>query len=103
MTTYAGEQHRIIATGKEYGGTAPLTDTNVTSVSLTILDLDATILLADQPMTWNADESLWEYKWDTDGLPKGTYKYKVLVIGADGGPSFEWGRARLAKQPTITV
>jgi hypothetical protein len=103
MTLYVGEQLRIIATGTEYGTTVPLTDTNVTAVTVTILDRDQTVLIDEAPMTWNPDEALWMYKWDTEGLTSGSYRYRVTVTGADGEPSIEWGRARLARQPTIAI
>lgn len=102
MTKYVGEQFRIVVTAKDYGS-GDLDDTNVDSVTLLILDRDATVLVDEEPMSWDADEALWEYLWDTVDLSAGSYKYKVTVIGADGKPSWEWLRVRLAKNPTITA
>lgn len=103
MTLYVGEQLRIVFSGKEYDKRTPLTDENVNGASVLILDCDSSVLVSDGVMTWDEDESLWEYKWDTTGLTAGTYRYRVTALGADNKPSVEWGRVRLARQPTIAT
>lgn len=110
MTLYVGEQIRISTEAREYAKKGTLgtliTDENVTSVTVTILNKDQTVRVNEADMIWDEDESLWEYKWDTaSGLPAttaGTYYYKITGVGADGKPSIEWGKIRLARQPTIT-
>lgn len=109
MTLYVGEQVRVSTVAREYsvaGATGALiTDQNVTSVKITILNQDQTVRVNDADMDWDSDEEIWEYKWDTaSGSPavtSGTYRYRVTVVGADGKPSVEWGRIRLSRQPTI--
>lgn len=104
MTAYVGEQLRIVLTAREYGTNgATITEDNVTSVKVTILNRDQTVLIDDADMTWNATEAIWQYKWDTIGLTQGTYRYRITVVGADNQPSIEWGRARLSRQPTIAT
>lgn len=102
MTLYVGEQARIVFTGSEYGSGEPLTEANVISADILILDRDSSVLL-EEDMVWDESETLWEYRWDTTDLESGTYKFRVRVVGADGRPSWEWGRARLAKNPTIVT
>lgn len=101
MTLYVGEQLRIVFTGKEYGNREPLTDSNVNSATVLILNQNSTVLVAEATMAWDPTEAHWEYKWDTAGLAAGTYKYRITVVGADGKPSVEWGRVRLSRQPSI--
>lgn len=103
MTTFAGEQLRIVAKGREYGRSGVvLTDDMVNGATLTILKPDATVLIDEEALTWDEEENLWFYKWDTDGLTPGTYKYRATFLGLDNKPSIEWGKARLVKQPTIS-
>lgn len=103
MTLYVGEQIRIVFSGKEYNGDT-LTDANVNGVTIVILHCDSTVpVVNEEDMTWVSDETLWEYKWATTGLIQGTYKYRITVIGSDGNPSVEWGRVRLARQPSIVT
>jgi hypothetical protein len=97
MTTYAGEEFRITATVKDFDNTV-LTEDNVNDVVAEIYDCD-TGLVASGDMTWDEEESLWYYLWDSTGADPGTYKYRVVVTGADGKSSWEWGRARLSRNP----
>jgi flagellar hook assembly protein FlgD len=109
MTLYVGEQIRISTKAREYalrGATGVLiTDDNVTSVKITILNKNQSVRINEADMEWNEDEGIWQYKWDTSsGSPavsSGTYRYRITVVGADGKPSIEWGTIRLARQPTI--
>lgn len=109
MTLYVGEQVRVSTKAREYavaGATGELiTDENVTSVTITILNQNQTVRINEADMAWDEDEEVWEYKWDTSsGSPAvttGTYRYRVTVVGADGKPSIEWGKIRLARQPSI--
>lgn len=108
MTLYVGEQIRISTVAREYAvrgrSGAPITPDNVTSVKITILNQDKTVLINDATMTWSADEMVWYYKWNTDtGVTAGTFHYKITVVGSDGRPSIEWGKVRLARQPTIAT
>lgn len=111
MTLYVGEQIRVSTKAHEYAlkgsvGTL-ITDDNVFSVNITILNRDQTVRVDDADMEWNDEESVWQYKWDTaSGSPAvaaGTYRYRVTVVGADGKPSIEWGTIRLARQPSIAT
>lgn len=111
MTLYVGEQIRISTSAREYavkGSTGvPITDANVTSVKITILNKDQTVRINDADMDWDEDEGIWYYKWDTaSGSPvatTGTYRYRITIVGADGKPSVEWGKVRLARQPSIVT
>ena len=111
MTLYVGEQVRISTTAREYAakGTsgALITDSNVTSVKITILNQDQTVPVNEADMDWDAGEKIWYYKWDTaasdPAVAAGTYRYKVTVVGADGKPSIEWDRIRLSRQPSIVA
>lgn len=109
MTLYVGEQVRISTTAREYAvkgalGT-PITEDNVTSVTITILNRDQTVRVDEAEMEWSDEESIWFYKWDTaSGTPDvvaGSYYYKITVIGVDLKPSIEWGKIRLSRQPSI--
>lgn len=109
MTLYVGEQIRVSTMAREYAvrGSAGelITDSNVTSVKITILNQNQTVRINEADMDWDADEGIWYYKWDTsEGSPAvttGTYRYRVTVVGADGKPSIEWGKIRLSRQPSI--
>lgn len=111
MTLYVGEQIRISTKAREYAvkGTlgAPITDVNVTSVKITILNQNKTIRVNDADMEWNDEEQIWQYKWDTaSGSPAvtaGNYRYRITLIGADTKPSIEWGTIRLSRQPSIVA
>lgn len=111
MTLYVGEQIRISTQAREYsvkGSSGQLiTDTNVTSVRITILNQDQTVRINDVDMNWDAGEKIWYYKWDTaSGTPAvttGTYRYRITVVGVDGKPSIEWGKIRLSRQPSIVA
>lgn len=104
MTQYVGEEVRIKATATGYAGEA-LTDESVTNALITILNKDKTVLVDDQPMSWNDTETPphWEYLWNTAGLEAGTYRYRVTVVGIDGSLTWEWRRTRFAKNPTILI
>lgn len=111
MTLYVGEQIRVSTRAHEYAvkgklGT-PITDENVTSVKITILNRNNTVRIDDADMTWDDEEKIWYYKWDTSsGSPAvtaGNYRYRTTVVGADGKPSVEWGTVRLARQPSIVT
>lgn len=109
MTLYVGEQIRVSTQGRDYAVKGakgkPLTDENVLSAKVTILNPNKTIRIDEADMTWDEEEKIWYYKWDTaDGSPpviQGTYQYRVTVVGADGKPSVEWDKVRLARQPVV--
>lgn len=102
MTQYVGEEYRIVATATGYEGET-LGQLDVTAMTITILNRDRTILVDEEPMTWDTTDSKWEFMWDTAGLTAGTYRYRVTVTGEDGRINFEWLRTRLAKTPTIVT
>lgn len=102
MTQYVGEEYRIVASALGYLGET-LGETDVSSMTITILNKDRTVLVDEEPMTWAALDSKWEYMWDTTGLVTGTYRYRVTVTGDDGRINFEWLRTRLAKTPIIVT
>lgn len=97
MTLYAGEEFRITATGSDFDGTV-LTEDNVSEVSVTIFD-SALEEIIDAPMSWEPDELLWYYMWDTTGLDPGSYRYRVTFTGLDLKSSWEWKRVRFARNP----
>lgn len=98
MTLYAGEEFRITATGTDFDGT-PLTDENVNAATVQIYDGLGVVVEPETALTWDPDEELWEYLWDTTNLPAGGYRYRVTFEGSDGKSSWEWRRARLARNP----
>lgn len=100
MTNYVGEEYRITAEVADYDGD-PLGEAEITSVKITILNTDRTVLVDEASMTFAAEDSKWQYLWDTTGLTKGTYRYRITVTGMDGRVNFEWRRTRLAAPPTI--
>ena len=95
MTFYAGEEFRITTTVDDFDGVA-LTDADVTDVVITIFDSEQTEI-ASSSMTWETDE--WVYLWNTNGLDAGSYRYRIAVEGVNGNLSWEWRRARLARNP----
>lgn len=97
MTLYAGELLRITSTGADFDGTA-FTPSNVTGVDVTIFSGEG-IVLMDAAMDWDAGEGVWSYLWDTDGANPGSYRYRVTYTDLDGKQSWEWKRARLARNP----
>lgn len=98
MTLYAGEEFRITASGTDFDGT-PLTDDNVNDATVQIYDATGDIVQVETSLTWDSDEELWEYLWDTTGLAAGGYRYRVTFVGSDGKSSWEWRRIRLARNP----
>jgi hypothetical protein len=104
VTLFAGEFFRIKAEGADFDGTE-FTDDNVQAVTVKIYDR-AKELIVDSPMTWDEDESIWVYLWDTSDqnatpspLAPGSYRYQVIFTGMDGKMSWEWKRVRLSKNP----
>lgn len=109
MTLYVGEQIRVSTHGRDYAVKGvkgkPLTDVNVLSAKVTILNPNKSVRISEADMSWDSEEKIWYYKWDTaDGSPPattGTYQYRVTIVGVDGKPSIEWGKVRLARQPVV--
>lgn len=107
MVLYVGEQIRISTKAREYalkGATGSIiTDEDATSVTISIMNGKGEVYVDEANMVWSDDESIWFYKWDTSsGSPSpvaGSYHYRTTVVGADGKPSVEWGKVRLARQP----
>jgi hypothetical protein len=97
MTFYAGEQFRVTGAITDYDGVV-LTDENVDGVVVNIYD-SAKELVLTSAMTWDVDEALWVYLWDTTGLDPGSYRYQIVATGADGRDSWEWRRVRFARSP----
>ena len=98
MTFYVGEQFRVAASATDYDGDV-LVSTDAASVVVSIFDRDGTAIVTNQPMTWDTENSEWEYKWNTTGLDSGSYRAKVVFTGLDGGASWEWQRVRLNRNP----
>lgn len=98
MTTYAGELVRVSVTAEDFDEEA-LTEEDVDSVVVVIYDSSSEVVVAEVSMTWNADDALWFYLWDTDGIDAGTYKAQCRMIDLDGHSSWEWQRVRLARNP----
>lgn len=100
MTFYAGEEYKIVTLPTEFGTTEPiLSDQQVGSVKVTIVDAAQTVILNDAAMTWSTAQQEWFYMWNTIGVPGGSYKAKVTVVALDGGQNWEIKRIRLANSP----
>lgn len=100
MTFYAGEEYKIVTLPTEFGTTEPiLSDQQIGSVKVTIVDAAAVVIVNDAAMTWSALEQEWFYMWNSTGVPSGSYKAKVVVTALDGGQNWEIKRIRLAKNP----
>ena len=102
MTQFAGEEYRIASAPTGYRGEA-LTPADNPTLTITILNKDKTVLVDEAVMVYSAEDSKWEYMWDTLGLEAGTYRYRVTITGDDGRVNFEWKRTRLAKTPVIVT
>lgn len=102
MTQHVGETYIIDTTATGYYGEQLDVD-DVNSVTITILNRDATVQVDEAAMVWNATIAKWQYVWNTVGLEPGTYRYRVLIVGVDGRPNFEWKRTRLKKVPTVVT
>lgn len=98
MTTYAGEGYTINSVPKDHDG-EPLTADQISGVVVDIYNPSRERVVADAAMTYNADDELWFYRWNTEGSAPGTYKIKVTVTGIDGVPNWEWIKFRLARDP----
>lgn len=102
MTDYAGETFEVTSTGIAVNGSTPLTATNTTSVTVDIRDATNVAVVTGAPMTWNVDESLWYYRWDTTNLSPGRYVARVWYVATDGSVSFEFLSVRL-NRPKFTT
>jgi hypothetical protein len=82
MALYVGETTRIKSEGTDFDG-EPLTDTNVTSATLTVvLKSDLSVVVDEEDMTYDDDLEYWYYDWDTSGQDAGAYKARVTYLGA---------------------
>jgi hypothetical protein len=101
MTLYAGEEVKVTSTVSDFDGVA-LTDLNVQNVKVTIYDSTPAIIVNAATMSYDSTRLYFYYMWNTTGRSPGTYKAKVVATGADGLPSWEWKRIRLARDLVTT-
>lgn len=105
MTIYAGETVTITHTATDLDNTTALTDGDVDSVTIVIYDSDLAEVVSETAMTWDSDESRWEYVWDTSpgatpvNIDSGTYRAMVTITGLDDSTNWEYKRIRLARNP----
>lgn len=95
MTLYAGEAVEVfVGAANDFDG-ADLTDSNVTSMTVTIYNADLTAEVIDEPMTYATGEG-WSFLWFPSSSTPGDYQAKVTLIAVDASESVEWSRIRLA-------
>lgn len=81
MTIYAGETvtFKTSATQIDDANT-PLTDSDVTSTEIIIVDGNGTEIVSSTPMTWDATDQEWRYAWTT--ATNGTFTARLRLTGA---------------------
>lgn len=104
MAIYAGET--LIITNSMTLDGAALELADIDSVEVVIFNKDLEVVVEQTPMSWNATDGRFEYKWDTspggstpNAIDPGTYRAKVIVYGLSGEENWEFTRIRLARNP----
>lgn len=98
MTIYAGEYVRVSAVAQMQvasGVFEDLTDTEVTSATITIWD-SASAEVVDDDLAWDVDHEQWIYDWDTTGRTAGSYKTRCMIEGPGSRRTWEYMMIRLA-------
>lgn len=97
MALYAGEVMRVSTNATGLDG-QPLTPTDVSGVSLKVLDGGGNVVLSEQAMAWDVGSSKWFYDWNTTAVDPGTYRGKVTVHTSNGD-SWEYVLILLMRPP----
>lgn len=97
MPRYTGEPAHICTDATFDDGT--ITPDDGVTGHVTIWTKDWEVVLAETPMTWNADKGRWEYVWDTEGAGAGNYRAKARLEGVDGASIWEYVRILLKQDP----
>lgn len=100
MPLYTGETTRIQTSATDYNGEA-LTDENVDTALVNIYrKADNALIVADAAMSYDPDEGVFYYDWQTGATPQdpGSYFAKVYLAG-DDYETWEYVRFRLLANP----
>jgi hypothetical protein len=99
MTIYAGETVVFKTEAKDVDDAeTTLTDTDVTSTEVRILDSAQAVIVASGTMTWDSTDLEWRYVWTTPVTPD-TFTAKLRLIG----PTFdtwEYVKVKTKTQPS---
>lgn len=99
MVLYAGEHVQVVASAKQFDGKTPLSDRDVTSVTINIFDSADTEVLAETSMTYDSDTNpRWTYLWDTTGQSAGTFQARIKFTGSTF-VSFEYHSITISEDP----
>lgn len=82
MAFYAGETITFATSAVNIDtANTPLTNSDVNSTEITIVDSEGTEVLAPTPMVWNATDSEWRYAWTAPS--SGKFTARLRLIGAN--------------------
>jgi len=98
MTIYVGEviQFRTSATDTDEAKT-PLTDSDVTSTEITIVDSAGAVVQAATSMTYDSTDGVWYYNWTTTGAE--TFNARMRLIGVTFD-TWEYQKVKVKANPT---
>ena len=97
MTKYAGESLLVTTTADDYDSDA-LDSDDVDGITITILNEDGDVIVSTTAMTWDAENSWWQYMWDTP-TTAGYYYAKLVLTDLDDNQSIEYQKVRLLSPP----
>lgn len=100
MTDYVGETYQFATSAIGFDGETPLTDDDVTDVTIQIFDSAGTEVQAEVSMTYNNDDTdpEWTFDWDTSSESAGLFQAKIKYTGATF-TSFEFQNINLLDPP----
>jgi hypothetical protein len=99
MPIYPGEHIQVAGSAKQFDGKTPLSDRDVTSVTINIFDSDGTEVLVETAMSYDSDSTpRWTYIWDTTGIDSGTYRARIKFTGVTF-VSFEYHSISISEDP----
>ena len=98
MTIYAGETITFKTSATQINDAQDaITDTDVTSTEILIVDANGTTVVAATPMTWDATDVEWRFAWTT--TVNGTFTARLRLIGATFD-TWEFQKVRVKTNPS---
>lgn len=98
MTIYAGETVTFRTSAVQVDDAkTPVTDADVTSTEIIVVDSNGSEVVPSSPMTWDATDQKWTYAWTT--TTNGTFVARLRLTGASFD-TWEFQKVRIKVNPT---
>ncbi len=106
MVKYAGELLRVEVTAQDFDTTDPIVPAEIDRVTIEIRDSQNNLVVDETVMTYDTEEEIWIYLWDTIDttlptpapLAAGSYFAKCRIYDLDDHVSIEFVKERLKAQ-----